>query len=318
MHATQLPLTGSTAALTGATTPTIDAGTLEAALLSGDVQQLTRALQGLRALDEQRRLAVLDALDPAAWQLLLEALAAMAGQGGSAYSPGGGLPRFSGAGSSPRAGGGSPRHSTQPRASTTTRAPTGAAPAMPGSGRTPKQLATKHKEPAQSAQVRMSPAQQKDAAAFARNYEQNKGRYEAVAQRTNMPPKLIAALHWRESTGNFGTYLHQGDPLGKPAVHVPKDIPVFHDWEDAAVHALQQKQGHQSALGLTKDSTDVPAMAAYAELYNGLGYHFRGRPSPYVYSGTDRYSSGKYVADGVYDARTVDQQLGVLALMTSI
>lgn len=315
MQATSLAPTSAAPALIGTPAAPIDAGTLEAALISGDSQQLARALHALRALDEQRRLAVLDALDPAAWQILLEALAAMAGQGNSAYAPGGGLPRFSGAGSRARAGGGSPTHSTR---ATTGRGPVESAPAMPGSGRTAKQLAAKHQAPAQGAQIRMSPAQQKDAAAFARNYEQNKGRYEAVAQRTDMPPKLIAALHWRESTGNFGTYLHQGDPLGKPAVHVPKDIPVFHNWEDAAVHALQQKQGHQSALGLTKDSTDVSGMAAYAELYNGLGYHFRGRPSPYVYSGTDRYSSGKYVADGVYDARTVDQQLGVLALMKSV
>jgi lysozyme family protein len=151
-----------------------------------------------------------------------------------------------------------------------------------------------------------------------RNFEQNRARYDAVAQKTNMPAELVAALHWRESSGNFNTYLHQGDPLGKPAVHVPRNIPVFHRWEDSAVHALGQKAGYQQALGLTRDSTDKGSMAAYAELYNGLGYHYRGRPSPYVYSGTDKYSSGKYVRDGVYDPNTVDRQLGVLALMQSL
>ena len=71
-------------------------------------------------------------------------------------------------------------------------------------------------------------------------------------------------------------------------------------------------------LGLSSSSSDASAMAAYAETYNGLGYHYRGRPSPYVYAGTDQYTRGKYVADGVYSATAVDAQVGVLALTRSI
>lgn len=33
-------------------------------------------------------------------------------------------------------------------------------------------------------------------------------------KRTGVPARPIAALHWRESSGNFNTYLHQGAPLG--------------------------------------------------------------------------------------------------------
>ena len=56
----------------------------------------------------------------------------------------------------------------------------------------------------------------------------------------------------------------------------------------------------------------------YAEFYNGLGYHQRGVPSSYVWSGTDQYKSGKYVADGKYSASTKDTQLGVMAMMEKI
>jgi len=52
---------------------------------------------------------------------------------------------------------------------------------------------------------------------------------------------------------------------------------------------------------LTSESEDVAAMMAFAERYNGLGYYNNGSISPYMYSGTDVYSSGKYTEDHGYD-----------------
>jgi hypothetical protein len=54
------------------------------------------------------------------------------------------------------------------------------------------------------------------------------------------------------------------------------------------------------------------------EEYNGLGYASRGRPSPYIWSGTDQYASGKYVRDGVYDPSAVDTQLGCAGLLMAM
>lgn len=153
---------------------------------------------------------------------------------------------------------------------------------------------------------------------FKKIWEANKARYEKVAAVTNVPAALIAALHMRESSGKFNTYLHQGDPLGRPAVHHPRNIPVFHVWEDAAIHALNMKGYLRDDLGMTAQTTDMAAMATYAEHYNGLGYHNRGRVSPYVYAGTDQYDKGKYVADGVFDPNARDKQLGVVAMLQGI
>lgn len=167
----------------------------------------------------------------------------------------------------------------------------------------------------QNMKLDLSPEQSQDVAAFEANWQKNHARYEAVAARADMPARLIAAIHWRESSGDFSTYLHQGDPLGKPAVHEPTDIPVFTKWEDAAVHALQMKKSVKADLGMGVDTYDPAALATFAEFYNGLGYQARGLPSPYVFSGTDQYQSGKYVADGKFDPRTKDRQTGVMALM---
>jgi len=135
-----------------------------------------------------------------------------------------------------------------------------------------------------------------------------------------MPAELIAALHWRESSAHFDTYLHQGDPLGRPAVNIPNDIPVFYEWEEAAIHALtmQYHKSRQEDLEITADTKNPNALASYAESYNGLGYYNRQMASPYVYAGTDQYTSGKYVADGSFNRNVVDQQLGVMPMLGAI
>lgn len=144
---------------------------------------------------------------------------------------------------------------------------------------------------------------------FEENYEKNKDRYEAVAEKTGVPAELVAAIHWRESSGNFDTYLHNGDPLGKPTTHVPAGI-NYSNWEDAACDAMT-RYIDQDKL----DKDDVNTYYDVAERYNGLGYRNKGVQSPYVWAGTTNYSGGKYVADGVYDANYVDRQLGVAVML---
>ena len=177
---------------------------------------------------------------------------------------------------------------------------------------------TNHQEQEKSISITLSESQIRNVEQFQAHWEQNKARYEFVASQTDVPAKLIAALHWRESSGNFGTYLHQGDPLGRPAVHWPNNIPVFHKWEDAAIHALKMKKYNQQEIGLHQDTTNFSQIATYAEAYNGLGYSNKNKQSPYVYAGASPYISGKYVSDGRYDSRHVDQQVGVVPLMGSI
>lgn len=163
----------------------------------------------------------------------------------------------------------------------------------------------------------------KDLRRFKANWEKNRDRYEIVAKITNVPAALIAALHWREAGGYrnpdmWGRYLHQGDPLGKKAVHAPKNIPIFHEWEPAAVHAIQyefRQKPDLEDLKLTKDTTDLAKLCVFAEEFNGAGYYRRGVPSPYVVSATTNYKRGKYVDDGVYSAWAVDQQPGVLPML---
>lgn len=157
----------------------------------------------------------------------------------------------------------------------------------------------------------MSNRQKRELKSFKKNFEKNKAKYEKVEQETGVPAELVAAIHWRESSGNFKTYLHNGEKLGKVTQLVPKGI-YFEDWTEAAIHAIKT---HNPEI---VDSNNIETWYEFAERYNGLGYRNRGVSSPYVWAGTDNYTSGKYVADGKYSADYVDQQLGVALMLKSL
>lgn len=56
----------------------------------------------------------------------------------------------------------------------------------------------------------------------------------------------------------------------------------------------------------------------FAETFNGLGYSINGHISPYLYSGTSAYSSGKYVKDREYNASIVDSQVRVYCIVSEL
>lgn len=72
---------------------------------------------------------------------------------------------------------------------------------------------------------------------------------------------------------------------------------------------------------MTPTSRDIVAMLCYAEAYNRLGYFENEHVSPYIYSGTNLYVSGKYVDEpsgSRYHEEIVDQQIGAYLLLNSI
>ncbi|WP_210202943.1 peptidoglycan-binding protein [Bradyrhizobium ottawaense] len=145
----------------------------------------------------------------------------------------------------------------------------------------------------------------------------NKSRYLAIARQAGMPDiawVFIAVSHYRESSQDFSKSLAQGDPWNRVSTHVPAGRGPFQSFEDAAVDALVKCSPYAARL---KDWS-IGGILTNLERYNGLGYASRGVPSAYVWSGTDQYRSGKFVADGVYDPNKVDAQLGVAGLILTM
>lgn len=134
----------------------------------------------------------------------------------------------------------------------------------------------------------------------------SKARYQAVSKETGYPWPVIAVIHWRESSGNWKASLAQGDPWDQVSTHVPKGRGPFNSWEEAAIDALHEIKWNDWSIAGT---------LTYLERYNGLGYANRNRPSPYVWSKTDQYHSGKYTSDGRYNSNVIDSQPGCAALL---
>jgi lysozyme family protein len=138
-----------------------------------------------------------------------------------------------------------------------------------------------------------------------------KSRYKAVEGKTGVPWAVIAVIHQRESSQDWTRSLAQGDPWSQVSTHHPAGRGPFNSWEAAAVDALKNCHPY---LAKHKDWSAGGTLTAL-EQYNGLGYYNRGIPSPYVWSGTDQYVKGKFIADGVFAPDTVDKQLGCAGLL---
>lgn len=152
-------------------------------------------------------------------------------------------------------------------------------------------------------------------------------RYESVVKSFGtMPWWFVAVVHAMESGLSFRHHLHNGDPLTGRTRQVPAFRPKAnpkanpnlppgprnpYTWEESAEDALTLK-------GLEK-WTDWSLSASLAKLeeYNGWGYrlYHPSVRSPYIWSFTNRYTKGKYAADGKFDANLVSGQAGTAAIL---
>jgi len=142
----------------------------------------------------------------------------------------------------------------------------------------------------------------------------NRARYEAIQARTGVSWLFIAVSHYRESSQNFSKSLAQGDPWNKVSTHVPAGRGPFTSFEDAAVDALV----NCAPYAARNTDWSIARMLSLLEQYNGLSYANAGRPSPYIWSGTDQYSIGKVVVDHGPIEPIVDKQLGCAGLIMTM
>jgi len=128
-------------------------------------------------------------------------------------------------------------------------------------------------------------------------------RYLVVQTATGVDWELIAAIHEREAGGDFRLDLREG-------AHIRAAT-----WEADTINALSEQGVTQLFKNNPKDHAKEEFAVWIAERWNGFGYRWNGYgPSPYLWSGTNHYSKGKYSSDGHYDPNLVDQQVGFVPL----
>lgn len=142
-------------------------------------------------------------------------------------------------------------------------------------------------------------------------------RYHRIESASGIPWFFVAAIHEMESGRDFTTHLHNGDPLTTQTTHVPcgrpprPPPPGGYSWEESATDAL-------SLRGLGPETAwSLPGVLFQLERYNGWGYRISHPEvlSPYLWSFSEHYSSGKYAADGIWSPTVVSRQCGAAVIL---
>jgi lysozyme family protein len=145
----------------------------------------------------------------------------------------------------------------------------------------------------------------------------NTAKYQQVAaQFPGMPWYFIGVIHAMETGFRFNRHLHNGDPLSAKTVRVPKGRPISGNppfsWEVSAKDAMEH-------MGYNRETDWSLAHVLYLlEKYNGFGYRFKGLRTPYLWSYSNLYSKGRYVADGVFDPHAVSPECGAATMLKAL
>lgn len=146
----------------------------------------------------------------------------------------------------------------------------------------------------------------------------NKEIYQDISNKLGgkIPYEFIAVIHNLECSLSFNKHLHNGDPLKSRTVLVPSGRPLDppinpngYSFMESALDALKMK-GYDKKESWTNEET-----LFRLEKYNGVGYMYKGLNSPYLWAGSNQYTKGKYVADGVFDANAVSKQIGAAIII---
>jgi|GEM_PF-2110142 len=144
----------------------------------------------------------------------------------------------------------------------------------------------------------------------------NKSRYVNVCKGTAVPWQFVAVVHYAEGNINFDRHLHNGDPLTGRTVNIPTGRPLRGNppftWEESVRDMLEYDKI------TVKINWSTPATLYKLLLFNGLGYDKQGINSPYLWSGSNHYKKGQYVADGRFDPEKVFQSIGVAVLLKAM
>jgi lysozyme family protein len=138
-------------------------------------------------------------------------------------------------------------------------------------------------------------------------------RYEPVAAQSTVPWYVMAVIHNMECSLDFSEHLHNGDPLTRRTVNVragrPKTSQPPFAWDVSALDALEYD-------GFTSWSDwSIGGICYKLEGYNGWGYRKHNINSPYLWSYSNLYTSGKFIADNQWSDTAVSRQCGAAVIL---
>jgi lysozyme family protein len=146
--------------------------------------------------------------------------------------------------------------------------------------------------------------------------QRNEDRWLPAAQEVCCPWYFVGLIHYMEGAMDFRAHLHNGDPLTERTVQVPENRPPVwnppSDWTSSAIDSLTLE-------GFANQADWSIARILYRfERNNGFGSRRNGIYTPYLWSFSNHYSRGKFVADRVWDPDAVSKQVGCAVILKAM
>jgi lysozyme family protein len=136
----------------------------------------------------------------------------------------------------------------------------------------------------------------------------NQSRYSNIASRTNVPYYVIGIIHNREGNMAFDVDLKDGTKLSKLG------------YSDSYFDSFAEKALNEKFENGPYNFNSIPSILKAIEAYNGFGYTIDSVNinAPYLWSGTDKYTSGKFTSDNHYEADATDKQMGAVPIIKEL
>lgn len=158
---------------------------------------------------------------------------------------------------------------------------------------------------------------------------ENRSTFLAASKETAVPWWVIAGINNLEMGANFNGTILNGDSWKSKTKHYPPGLGPWKSWLEACVWGLRY-EAKGWGFDLAKYRWNVGGAFYFAESYNGHNVReaigqstVPPHASPYIYSGTPFYVSGKMTEvetapgsgkyRGVFDSRLVSEQVGFMA-----
>jgi len=147
-----------------------------------------------------------------------------------------------------------------------------------------------------------------------------KDEYQAVEFETGVPWFVVSCIHALEAGLDFTKKIKNGQYWNKRTTWVPKGLGPWNSWHESSVEAMKMLNDKMKKILGESFTWDVPAICYAFEYHNGWGYrkYHSHVKSPYLWSMSNHYVKGKYVADGKWDDNAVSKQIGAMVYIKEI
>lgn len=148
----------------------------------------------------------------------------------------------------------------------------------------------------------------------------HKEAYKKVELETGVPWSVIACIHALEAGLDFRKQLHNGQYWDRKTTWVPKGLGPWNSWHESSVEAMKMLNDKMKRVIGDGFTWDIPTICYAFESHNGWGYrkYHSHVKSPYLWSMSNHYVKGKYVADGKWDENAVSKQIGAMVYIKEI